>query len=336
MTVRQSGLICILGLTLCVFLILSVGVGSSWISPSKVFGALIQTGERKYQVIVWNLRLPRALLAAEVGAALALAGAMLQTATRNALASPSVLGIVDGAAVGVMLFLWGFSNDSNALTVSIHYQPLAAAAGALIFAVSVALLAKQSGINPLRLILYGVALAALANALVTILIVLGPVYRASTAMIWLAGSVHAAHWQDVWTLALVLLLCAPALALMPRYMRQLALDDTMAKSTGLQVHKAQGALLGLALILTAGAVSQVGGIGFVGLIAPHAAHLVIRKRGGAYLVAAALVGAAMVTGADIIARVALAPVQMPTGAVTALIGAPYFIFLLTKVSRNDV
>lgn len=336
MTLRRTGVIAGLTLVLAGLLILSVGIGSSWISPGKVLGALLQTGERKFQIIVWNLRLPRALLAAEAGAALALAGALLQTATRNALAAPSVLGIVDGAAVGVMLFLWGFSNESNALTVSVHYQPLAAAAGAMVFAALVAFLARQDGISPLRLILYGVALAALAHALVTILIVLGPVYRASTALIWLAGSVHAAHWQDIATLALVLLLCLPALALMPRLMRQLALDDTMAAGTGLRVGQTQGALMALAVILTAGAVSQVGGIGFVGLIAPHAARRLTQSRGAGFLIATALIGAAIVTGADIVARVALAPLQMPTGAVTALIGAPYFITILIKVSRNDV
>lgn len=335
MSARHIGLIAGLVLTLAALLILSIGIGSSWISPGTVLGALIQTGERKFQVIVWTLRMPRALLAAEAGAVLAIAGALLQTATRNALASPSVLGIVDGAAVGVMLFLWGFSDEANALTVSIHYQPLAAATGALVFAAAVAILAAQDEISPLRLILYGVTLAALANALVIILIVLGPVYRASTALIWLAGSVHAAHWQDVWTLALILVLCLPALALMPRLMRQLTLDDTMAASTGLKVRWAQGTLLILAVILTASAVSQVGGIGFVGLIAPHAARLVTQDRGARFLIAAALIGAVMVTGADIIARVALAPLQMPTGAVTALIGAPYFIYVLTKVSRHD-
>lgn len=317
-------------------LILSVGIGSSWIAPGVVIEALLGGGERRNQVIVWTLRLPRALLSAEAGACLALAGALLQAATRNPLASPSVLGVTDGAAVGVVGFLWFFSDANNALTVSVHYQPLAAILGAGVFAAIVGMLSRRDGMSPLRLILYGVTLAALANALVTILVVLGPVYRASTALTWLAGSVHAAHWQDVAVLAVFLGLLLPALALTPRLLRQLALDDLMAGSTGLGVRQAQGLLLLLAVVLTAGAVSQVGGVGFVGLIAPHAAMRLTRSRGAAFLIVSALIGAAMVTGADIIARTALAPTQMPTGAVTALIGAPYFLFILMKAARHDV
>ena len=335
-TPKALGIPVVLTLVLVVLLILSVGIGSSWIAPGTVIEALFGAGERKHQIIVWTLRLPRALLSAEAGACLAVAGALLQVATRNALASPSVLGLVDGAALGVVTFLWVFSNEANALTVSVHYQPLAAILGALVCAFVVALLALKDGISPLRLILYGVTLAALANALVTILIVLGPVYRASTALIWLAGSVHAAHWQDVGVLALFMVAILPFLAASPRIMTQLALDETLAGASGLSVRWAQAFLLILAVVLTAGSVAQVGGIGFVGLIAPHAARRLVAGRGVRFLLTAALIGAAMVTGADIIARTALAPLQMPTGAVTALIGAPYFLYILMKASRHDI
>ncbi|MEM7443540.1 MAG: iron ABC transporter permease [Pseudomonadota bacterium] len=323
-----------LAVLLFVLVLLAIGVGSSWLSPERVLLALIGEGERMDQVIVQTLRLPRVLLAAEAGACLALAGALLQRATRNPLASPSVLGIVDGAAVGVVLFLFVFSNEANALTVSIHYQPLAAATGAVVFASIVALLIWLDGGGPTRLIVYGVAIAALASALVTLLIVLGPVYRASQALIWLAGSVHQAHWSDVYTIAGLLILSLPLLALLPRAMDQLLLDDDTAATTGLAVASMRAVLLLMAVYLTASAVSFVGGIAFVGLIAPHLTRLLVGHSAGRFLLGSALVGAIIVLAADIIARLALAPLELPTGAVTALVGAPYFLFILIRQARS--
>ena len=175
-------------------LLVSIGLGSSFLPPERVFAALFQEGTRMDTVIVWTLRLPRIMLAVLAGMALALAGALLQRVTRNPMAAPSVLGITDGAAVGVVTFLWAFSDAANALTVSIHWQPLAAAIGAFAFAGLAATLTllDPAGRSPLRMILYGVGLAALAKAAVTLMMILGPVYRASQAMTWLTGSVSAA------------------------------------------------------------------------------------------------------------------------------------------------
>lgn len=313
--------------------ILAIGFGSTPMAPARVVAALLGTGERTDMLIVHSLRMPRVLLALEAGACLALAGALLQTATRNALASPGVLGIVDGAALGVVAFLYFFSNEANALTVSIHWQPVAAVLGALVFAGLVGWLTWRDGQGPMRLILYGIALAALAGALVTIFMIIGPVYLASQAMIWLAGSVHAAHWEDVTIVALAIAVIVPLLALMPRAMDQLALDDLSATASGLAVNPTVICLLILSVLLTATAVSFVGGIAFVGLIAPHAARLLVGQRAVPMLVASALIGATIVVAADLLGRVAFAPLEVPTGAITALVGAPYFIWLLISRSR---
>ncbi|MEO1225589.1 MAG: iron ABC transporter permease [Pseudomonadota bacterium] len=330
----RPGLIAGLVVLLCLLLLLAIGVGSSWLSPERVLLALVGEGGRMDQVIVQTLRLPRALLAAQAGVCLALAGALLQRATRNPLASPSVVGIVDGAAVGVVLFLWLFSNEANALTVSIHFQPLAAAAGAVVFAAIVGLLIWLDDGGPMRLIIYGVAIAALASAIVTLLIILGPVFRASQALIWLAGSVHQAHWDDVVTLAILLAMSLPILALVPRVMDQFLLDDDTAAATGLAVGATRALLLLIAVYLTASAVSFVGGIAFVGLIAPHVARLILGQNAGPYLIGSALIGAIIVLASDIVARLILAPLELPTGAVTALIGAPYFLFILIRRGRS--
>ncbi|MEP3049220.1 MAG: iron ABC transporter permease [Roseibium sp.] len=315
-------------------IILATAIGSSWIGPDRVIAALVGQGTATDHIIIWTLRLPRVALAILSGAALALAGLLLQTVVRNSIASPSVLGIVDGAAVGVVLFLWLCSNENNALTVSVHWLPLAATCGAAVFAFSVAFLAKGDIAQPARLILYGIACAALAKALVTVLVILGPVYRSSQALIWLAGSVHTAHWQDAAILATVLF-CAllTILALCPAC-EQMALDHETASATGLSVTQSKAAALALSVILTAAAVSFAGGIAFVGLIVPNLARALLGASFKRRAVLVPILGAAMVLGADILARVIAFPLELPTGSITAIIGAPYFLFLLMQKIKH--
>ena len=316
-------------------LLMSIGLGSSFLSLERVIAALLHEGSRMDAVIVWTLRLPRIVLAVLAGMALALAGALLQRVTRNPMAAPSVLGITDGAAFGVVAFLWIFSNESNALTVSIHWQPLAGAIGAFIFAGLAAALTllDPAGRSPLRMILYGIGLAALAKAAVTLMMILGPVYRASQAMTWLAGSVSAAHWNDSATVAVGLVLCLPVLLILGPALRQIVLDSHSAIATGLALGRTQIVLLILSVLLTALAVSQVGAVGFVGLVAPHVARLWHGQFTPGYLVSTALNGGVMVLGADTVARTVAVPLELPAGAVTALIGAPVFLWLLLKGSR---
>ena len=316
-------------------LLVSIGLGSSFLSPERVVAALLQDGSRLDTVIVWTLRLPRIMLAVLAGMALALAGALLQRVTRNPMAAPSVLGITDGAAVGVVTFLWVFSDAANALTVSVHWQPLAAAAGACLFAGLAATLTllDPAGRTPLRMILYGVGLAALAKAAVTLMMILGPVYRASQAMTWLTGSVSAAHWSDAATVALGLALCVPVLVILGPSLRQIVLDPLSAVATGLALGRTQIVLLILSVLLTALAVSQVGAVGCVGLVAPHVARLWHGQFTPGYLVSTALNGGVMVLGADTLARIVAVPLELPAGAITALIGAPVFLWLLLKGNR---
>lgn len=330
--------IALAALGLLALLVLATGYGSTPIGPGRVISALLGQGERMDAIIVWTLRLPRICLAVLAGMALGLAGALLQRVTRNPMAAPSVLGVTDGAALGVVSFLWIFSDSANLLTVSIHWMPVAAALGAFGFAALVAAMVRldPAGGGPLRLILYGVALAALAKAAVTLMMILGPVYRATQALTWLTGSVSAAHWNDVAVVAIGLALCLPALALTRIDMRQLALDPDSAATTGLPLGPAQAALLGLSVVLTALAVSQVGAVGFVGLIAPHAARLAHGQFTPGYLLLTALIGGLLLLGADTLARTIAPPLELPAGALTALLGAPLFLWLLVKGHRTDV
>ncbi|SDY56083.1 FecCD family ABC transporter permease [Citreimonas salinaria] len=316
--------------------VLATGMGSSHMPPGRVAAALLGYGARMDEVIVWTLRLPRVALAILAGMALALSGALLQRVTRNPIAAPSILGITDGAAVGAVGFLWAFSDDANLLVVSIHWQPLAAITGAFAFAGLVTILAflDPGGRGPLRVILYGVALAALAKAAVTLLMIVGPVYRAGQALTWLTGSIAAAHWSDVFVVAAGLAISAVLLLVARSTIRQLVLDTDSAAATGVPVGRAQVALLALAVGLTALAVSQVGAIGFVGLVAPHVARLFHGAFAGGYLAATALIGGVIVLAADTVARMIAAPLELPAGALTALLGAPLFLWLLLKGRRT--
>lgn len=323
----------VLSVLLLLLALVSAGTGSSFLPPQRVLAALAGLGERTEAVIVWNLRLPRVVLAALAGAALALSGVLLQRATRNPLASPSILGIVDGAAVGVLVFLVVYSDDLNLLRVSVVWQPAFAAGGAAIFALALALLVWRDRGDPMRLILYGVALAALANAVVVLMLIVGPLHLAGQALIWLTGSVHQASWRDAVILGVALSVALPCLLLLLRPLDQMRLDPLSAFATGLPVTAARAGVMVLSVLLAAAAVSVVGGIGFVGLIAPHAARLLLGTSAAPLLLGAAIVGAGMVMSADLIVRLVFQPLEIPTGAVTALIGAPYFLFLLTRTGR---
>lgn len=320
--------------TLAATLLAAIAFGSTPIAVERVVWALVGLGGATDQVIVTQLRLPRALLAVEAGLCLGLAGMLLQRATRNALASPDMLGLVDGAGLGVLLFLTLFSDADNALTVPIHWQPLAAGVGAAALLAGVFGLAGREA-AAIRLILYGVALAAIAKAGMTLLMITGPVHRASQAMQWLTGSVHAANWEQVQLVAAIaapLVVLAAALA---RLLSQADLDPETARATGLRVAAVRAAAITLAAGLTAGTVAFVGGIGFVGLIAPHLVRLLIGRAVGSGLLGAALVGALMVLAADLGVRLLFAPTEVPAGALTAVAGAPYLLYLLTRRSPTD-
>ncbi|WP_274424812.1 FecCD family ABC transporter permease [Chelativorans sp. YIM 93263] len=331
----RNGTALLIGLAVVLLLsaLLGLGIGSSSMTLERLLLAVIGQGAQTDELIIWTLRAPRVLLSGLAGMTLALAGLLLQRATRNPLAAPSVLGITDGAALGAVGFLFLFSNESNSLTVSIYWQPLAAACGAAVFAVLVAVLAKGAARGPVSLILHGFALGKLAQAGVTMLMIVGPVYRANQAATWLAGSVHQARWIDVAIISVLLAAIVPVVLLLARRMDQLLLDDASAEASGLPVMQTQALLLALAVVLTAAAVSFVGAIGFVGLIAPHAARLLLGTRALPVMIGTAFIGAVLVVLADVVVRYLFAPFEVPTGAVTALIGAPYFLYILFRSGR---
>lgn len=320
-------------ITAAVF-ILSTGLGEMKIDPLTVLHVFFGGGTDMEKLVVTSFRLPRIIVSLAVGISLAVAGAILQGMIRNPLASPDILGITGGAAVAVVGFLAFFSNDNNALTVSIKWMPLTAFIGAAIVAIFVYALSWKNGVTPIRLVLIGIGISTLMKALTTLMMILGPIHRASQANIWITGTVHGSTWANVTVLVpLTVVLAAIAFA-MARKMNIQELGDDIATGVGGNVQRQRFTLLMVSTALIGSAVAFAGGIGFVGLMAPHMARRLVGSSFGALLPVSALIGGILVMTADLVGRTLFSPLEIPAGVFTAGIGAPYFIYLLFK-TRNS-
>ncbi|WP_099352638.1 FecCD family ABC transporter permease [Fredinandcohnia onubensis] len=319
--------------TIILFLV-STGLGEMKIDPVTVVKTLFGYGSKMEQLVITSFRLPRIIIAFLVGMALAAAGSILQGIIRNPLASPDILGITGGASVAVVAFLATFSNSSNALTVSIKWMPVAAFIGATVVAFLVYILAWKNGVSPIRLVLIGIGVSALTQALTTTFMVIGPIYQASQANIWITGTVNGSTWANVQILSPVVIILLVFSFMLARHLNIQELGEELATGVGSAVQKHRFLLLLLSTALTGSAVAFAGGIGFVGLMAPHMARRLVGSAFGALLPTAALLGGILVMLADLIGRTAFSPTEVPAGVFTAAIGAPYFIYLLYK-SRNS-
>jgi len=313
----------------------AIGFGSTWLTPEAIIRVLLGGGEKGEKLIILQLRLPRVTAAIIAGGAIAFSGYLLQRITRNELASPGVLGVVDGAALGVVLFLAIFSNETNALVVPVAWQPLAAALGALSAIALVFILSGRQASSAIRLLLFGIAIAAVAKALTTVFILVGPNYQAVQAARWLAGAVYAISWSEIQLMALALVPTIAIAGWLARDLPPADLDDVSSQSIGLNLPVYRIAIFFIAGVLTAIAVSFVGAVGFLGLIAPHMARLLVGRARLAGIITSMLLGAMMLVGADLVVRVAFAPTEVPAGTITAIVGAPYFLFLLMRKDKTN-
>ncbi|PFP30059.1 iron ABC transporter permease [Bacillus sp. AFS073361] len=320
-------------ITFLVFAV-STGSGEMRINPLTVVSVLFGGGPEMEKLIITSFRLPRIIVALMVGISLAVAGGILQGMIRNPLASPDVLGITGGAAAAVVSFLAMFSDKNHSLTVSIAWLPLAAFIGATVVGFLVYFLAWKNGVSPIRLVLIGIGISALTQAITTLTMVMGPIYQASQANIWITGTVYGSNWKNVtilvpWTVIFVIIALALA-----RTINIQELGDEVATGLGGKVQKHRFLLLMISTALIGGSVAFAGGIGFVGLMAPHMARRLVGSSFGALLPASALIGGILVMVADLIGRTLFSPLEVPAGVFTAGIGAPYFIYLLFK-TRNS-
>lgn len=313
--------------------VLSLGSGEMAIPPVDVVKALFGAGEEMHELVVRSFRMPRMILAMLAGAALAVSGAVLQGIIRNPLASPDLMGITGGASFAVVTFLTVFSDRANALTVSIQWLPLAAFSGAFLVGAIMYALAWKNGVTPLRLVLIGIGLTHAMQALTTIMILFGPIYLATQAHIWTTGSVNGSNWNHVATLLPWVFLLVASIWLSARKLNVQEMGEDIARGVGSSVQRERLLLLLFSTALAGGAVAFAGGIGFVGLMAPHIGRRLVGPSYGALIPVSALIGGLLVMGADWIGRTAFSPLEVPAGVFTSAIGAPYFIYLLIR-TRN--
>lgn len=303
-----------------VALIAALAVGDVGLGPGAVVRGLLGQGDAAF--IVRELRLPRALVAATAGAALAVCGAVLQGAARNPLAGPELIGVTGGAALGAVLLLTTF--DAGALAIA-----LAAFAGG-VAALALVLALTPRDLDPARLALVGVAVAGAALAIVHVLILrAGP--EITQGVVFLAGSTYAEDWSDLAALGPVLVAGTALAWLAGRRLDALGAGDDLATALGVRPARTRLAVMALAATLAAAAVATVGAVGFVGLMAPHAARLLVGPGHRVVVPVAALLGAGLLLVADLVGRSALdASRELPSGVVTALIGAPLLLLLLRR------
>lgn len=277
---------------------------------------------------VLDTRAPRIGAALLAGAALATAGAVVQAVSRNPLAEPAILGVVGGAGVGAVLTLTVVPLASFVLVSG------SAFAGAALSAALVFGLAARRGLEQNRLVLVGVGVSAGTSALVSLLIVLTDPHNGTKALVWLSGSTYGRTFPELLPVAMALLVSLPLLLVLRRTLDLIGLDADTPRLLGVRPGPTRLGLLSVAVVLTATAVAAVGVVGFVGLVAPHAARALVGQRHARVLPVAALLGALLVTVADTIGRTVAAPAQLPVGLLTAVIGAPYFGWLLWRTKAN--
>lgn len=338
------------GLIVVGLLVLHIIVGTLNFTPQQVVLALLNRAEDPlHRQVVWSLRLPRALVAIIAGGMLGLAGAILQTVTRNPLAEPGLMGVSAGGVLAIVLVIVFASRSNSALGFvdSGLMLPLAALVGGMATGVLVYLLSWQHGSDPVRLVLTGVLVAGMCSACTSVLLLWANEYQIMRIIRWTVGSTSGrvwVHWYTLWPVALVAL---PFGLLCAGLANALQLGDGVARGLGLRVEVVRLVLLFAAALLTAGAVAVVGAVGFIGLIGPHMARRIAGSDVRRLFPLSVVLTAMLLIASDIVARTLTIgwvggftgldipeSAGLPVGAVTAMLGAPFFLYLLLRRSAE--
>jgi iron complex transport system permease protein len=333
----------------------NIGRGEYPISIPDVLAVLMGGGDSGQRFIILDLRLPRSLTGALVGGALAVAGAITQSIARNPLASPDMIGLTAGAsaaAVFVIVLGGGFAAGTGVSAAAMAGDlangdllgalagligaarlPVAALIGGLLTATAIYGLAWRRGVHGFRLVLVGIGLQAMLLAIVHWLLVVAEVFEAARAYVWLNGSLNARGWEHVVPVSVALAVLLPAALLLAHVLGALQYGDDTARGLGVPVNRARSLLLLVAVGLASVATASAGPIAFVALVAPQIAQRLV---GGARppIGMSLVVGAALTVIADVVARTAFGATELPVGIVTAVLGAPYLLYLLARYGRE--
>lgn len=309
--------------------LIGMGMGYSSLSYDRLLPTLIGQGTFKENFILYSVRLPRIIVTILAGMALALSGAILQGITRNDLADPGIIGINAGAGLAITVFFLFVPVQAGAF---VYILPLVAFVGALLTACLIYLFSYQRnvGLQPVRLVLVGIGFSMALSGLMIILISSAERTKVDFIAKWLAGNIWGSDWPFIWAILPWLVVLIPFTLYKANRLNLLGLSESVAIGIGVSIEKERIVLLLTAVALAAAAVSVTGGIAFIGLMAPHIAKSLVGPRNQLFIPIAILIGGWLLLLADTIGRNLIAPDGIPAGIMTALIGGPYFMYLLLK------
>jgi iron complex transport system permease protein len=294
----------------------------------EIWSAFLLDGElpemSRRHLVVWNIRVPRVVVGILAGSTLSVSGAVFQAVTRNELASPFVLGVSSGAGFAVLLTLVVFSGMAA-------YLPVFAALGGAIAFLAVYAIAWKGGTSPVRLVLAGIVVSMIFHSLQQGLFYFAEdIGAVQSAIAWTTGSLGGADWDQV-RVALLPSVVAVTLSLAgARQLNLLLLGEETARSLGMRVETVRFGMASVAILAASTAIAVAGIVSFVGLVVPHVVRTVVGSDYRRLMIGCVFVGPALVVSADVVARLALSPIQVPVGVVTGLIGGPYFLYLMRR------
>jgi len=326
---KQRVTIVVLCLLLIGTIIISISTGYANINYNRILPTLLGNGEFKESFILYSIRLPRLIITLLSGMALALSGAILQSITRNDLADPGIIGINSGAGVAVAIFFLFVPIDAGNFSFLL---PIAAITGAFLTAACIYIFSydRISGLQPTRLVITGVGFSLALSGLMIVLISSSDREKVDFIAKWLAGNIWGTDWPFIWALLPWLIVLVPLALYRANKLNILQLNESTAIGLGLPLERERVMMLIIAVALAASAVSVSGGIAFIGLMAPHIAKALVGPRAQLFLPVAILLGSWLLLLADTVGGNLVDPDGIPAGVMVALIGSPYFIYLLMK------
>lgn len=305
-------------------MVASLTLGSVDISFSTIVHTLLGNVQTTDEMVIWNIRFPRNIVGALVGANLAVSGAILQAVMKNPLADPGIVGVSSGAGLaGVIMLI--FMPEASILLTPVAFV------GAMLSAAAVYALAWKNGIRPTRIILAGVAVSAFLGSGISALLVFYS-DKVQGALLWMVGGLSARSWPQVETLFPYTILGLVLAMAGCKALTILSLGDETARGLGVPVERVRFSMTAVAALLAAGAVSVAGLIGFVGLVVPHIVRLIIGTDYKYVIPGSAILGAGVLVFCDTLGRVAFSPIEIPAGIIMAFLGAPFFLYLLRRSS----
>jgi iron complex transport system permease protein len=326
---KQRIILSVLLALITLTIVIGTGMGYSSLSYDRLIPTLLGQGTFKEEFVLFSVRLPRMFITLLAGMALALSGSILQGITRNDLADPGIIGFNSGAGVAITVFFLFFPIDAGSF---VYVLPLVAFVGALLTALVIYLFSynRNVGLQPVRLVLIGVGFSMALSGVMIVLISSAERSKVDFIAKWLAGNIWGTDWPFIWAILPWLVILIPFTLYKAHRLNLLGLSEPVAIGVGVSIEKERIIFLLTAVALAASAVSVTGGISFIGLMAPHIAKALVGPRNQLFIPVAILIGGWLLLLADTIGRNLVDPDGIPAGIMVALIGAPYFMYLLLK------